>query len=82
MGKENRVGFGLQLASRDVEIPDVVLALELGEDGWARATSVLTPEMAYNNARVFGRPESSWLVAATAPHGEKKAMPRTDRRFP
>jgi|1048.fasta_scaffold02902_1 hypothetical protein len=82
MGKENRVGFGLPLASRDVESPDVVLALELGEDGRARATSVLTPEMAYNNARVFGRPESTWLVSATAPHGEKKATPRNDRRFP
>jgi hypothetical protein len=80
MGKENRVGFGLPLASRDVETPDVVLTLELNENGKAEATSVLTPEMAYNNARVFGRPESTWLLAATAPHGERKPLPKNDRR--
>lgn len=80
MGKEGRIGWGLPLASRDVESPDVVLALERDADGFAMATSVLTPEMAYNNARVFGRPESPWLNAATQPFSERKSIPRSDKR--
>ncbi len=80
MGKESRIGFGLPLASRDVELPDVVLALDRASDGIARATAILTPEMAYNNARVFGRPESAWLFAATQPKAERRSVPRTDRR--
>jgi len=80
MGKDGCIGWGLPLASRDVETPDVVLALEGSPASGVSAKSVLTPEMAYNNARVFGRPESPWLLAATQPYGERKVLPRTDRR--
>lgn len=46
--------------------PDVALVVERVEqndEAFYRGSTCLTLEMAYNNARLLCRPESSWLVA-------------------
>ena len=47
----------------DNDIPNVALVLDLLKNGDYLATTCLTMEMAYMDARLIARPESNWLVA-------------------
>lgn len=50
----------LRIGSRD---PNIVLAVKWNaENGIYEPVNLLTPEMAYNNARLVAKPEATWLV--------------------
>lgn len=50
----------LPLDLTDNERPDVALVVELVESGAYIGQTILTMEMAYNNARLISRPDSDW----------------------
>lgn len=43
--------------------PDVALVLDLMKNGYYQATTCLTMDMAYMDARLITKPESDWLCA-------------------
>ena len=47
----------------DNDMPDVALVLDLLKNGDYLATTCLTMEMAYMDARLIAKPESNWLIA-------------------
>ena len=51
----------LPLDLTDDEKPDVALVVELVESGAYLGQTILTMNMAYNNARLISRPDSDWL---------------------
>ena len=51
----------LPLDLTDDERPDVALVVELVESGAYLGQTILTMNMAYNNARLISRPDSDWL---------------------
>lgn len=59
---QQRVQFLLPLCLTDMERPDLALALT-AMDGYYFGNTCLTPEMAYLNARLFARPNASWLTS-------------------
>jgi hypothetical protein len=55
----------LRVGSKD---PNIVLAVVWNDETRLYDTvNLLTPEMAYNNARLVARPEAGWLVKANVP---------------
>jgi hypothetical protein len=64
--KDKCLALALPLRVRTKD-PNIVLAV-----GWDEETrsyypiNLLTPEMAYNNARLVSRPEASWLLSSTS----------------
>lgn len=58
---KNTMSLLLPLDLTDNECPDVALVVELVESGAYMGQTILTMEMAYNNARLISRPDSDWL---------------------
>lgn len=58
---KNTMSLLLPLDLTDNERPDVALVVELVESGAYIGQTILTMEMAYNNARLISRPDSDWL---------------------
>lgn len=55
----------LRIGSKD---PNIVLAVSWNaENGTYDSVNLLTPEMAYNNARLVAKPEATWLVKGNIP---------------
>ncbi len=57
-----KIQYLLPLSFDDPERADLVMALQ-SMDGYYLCSTCLTPEMAYCNARLLGRPTAPWLVA-------------------
>lgn len=58
---KNTMSLLLPLDLTEDEKPDVALVVELMESGAYMGQTILTMEMAYNNARLICRPDSDWL---------------------
>ena len=58
---KNSMSLLLPLDLTDDERPDVALVVELVESGAYLGQTILTMNMAYNNARLISRPDSDWL---------------------
>lgn len=58
---KNTMSLLLPLDLTEDERPDVALVVELMESGAYMGQTILTMEMAYNNARLICRPDSDWL---------------------
>lgn len=58
---KNAMSLLLPLDLTEDEKPDVALVVELMESGAYMGQTILTMEMAYNNARLICRPDSDWL---------------------
>lgn len=58
-----KVQYLLPLCLDDPTHTDLVMALQPMEGGYYLCSTCLTPEMAYCNARLLGRPTAPWLVA-------------------
>lgn len=43
--------------------PDVALVLDLMKNGYYQATTCLTMDMAYMDARLIAKPDADWLCA-------------------
>lgn len=54
-------GFLLPLCLLDTEKVDVVLVVSDGGEGTYQGQTILTPEMAYCNARLLRRPDAQWI---------------------
>ena len=52
--------------------PDVALVLNLMKNGYYQATTCLSMEMAYMDARLIAKPESNWLIAENILETEEK----------
>lgn len=57
-----QVQFLLPIALTDMSRPDLAMTLSI-MDGYYMGDTCLTPQMAYNNARILGRPTASWLCS-------------------
>lgn len=62
-----QISLLLPLALVDEDIIDVALVLEATPSGAYIAHTILTLEMAYNNARLITRPQSDWLASEKIP---------------
>ena len=60
---QNKIQLLVPLYFGNNKIPSVALVLNLMKNGYYQATTCLTMEMAYMDARLIARPESNWLVA-------------------
>lgn len=58
---QNKVQLLIPLCFNKENTPDVALVLDLKSNGYYQATTCLTLDMAYNNARLIAKPESAWL---------------------
>ena len=59
---DGKIQLLLPLCLMSDDIPDIALAVTKKEDSYQGHTC-LTLDMAYNNARLIAKPESSWLIA-------------------
>lgn len=58
---KNTMSLLLPLDLTENDRPDVALVVELMESGAYIGQTILTMQMAYNNARLISRPDSDWL---------------------
>jgi hypothetical protein len=56
-----QVQFLLPIALTDVSKPDLAMTLSI-MDGYYMGDTCLTPQMAYGNARILGKPTARWLT--------------------
>ena len=54
----------IPLCFDDLKKPDVVLVLDQKKSGYYQASTCLSMEMAYVDARLIAKPESNWLIAS------------------
>ena len=60
---QNKIQLLVPLCFGKDETPDVALVLDLMKNGYYQATTCLSIEMAYMNARLIAKPEPNWLMA-------------------
>lgn len=61
---QNKIQLLIPLSfGKDDEQPDVALVLDLMKNGYYQASTCLSMEMAYMDARLIAKPESNWLIA-------------------
>ena len=60
---QNKIQLLVPLCFGKEEKPDVALVLDLMKNGYYQATTCLSMEMAYMDARLIAKPESNWLMA-------------------
>ena len=68
---QNKIQLLVPLYFGSNNVPSVALVLNLMKNGYYQATTCLTMEMAYMDARLIARPESNWLVAENITSTEK-----------
>lgn len=69
---QKQISLLLPLALVDEDVIDVALVLEATSSGAYIAHTILTLEMAYNNARLITRPQSDWLAAEKIPVNKRE----------
>ncbi len=62
---QNKIQLLIPLCFGKDDNPDVALVLDLMKNGYYQATTCLSMEMAYMDARLIAKPESNWLMAET-----------------
>lgn len=60
---QNKIQLLVPLCFGKDDTPDVALVLDLKKNGYYQATTCLSMEMAYMDARLIAKPESNWLIA-------------------
>lgn len=60
---QNKIQLLVPLCFSKDDNPDVALVLDLMKNGYYQATTCLSMEMAYMDARLIAKPESNWLIA-------------------
>lgn len=60
---QNKIQLLVPLCFGKDDSPDVALVLDLMKNGYYQATTCLSMEMAYMDARLIAKPESNWLMA-------------------
>lgn len=60
---QNKIQLLVPLCFGKDDNPDVALVLDLMKNGYYQATTCLSMEMAYMDARLIAKPESNWLAA-------------------
>lgn len=60
---QNKIQLLVPLCFGRDDKPDVALVLDLKKNGYYQATTCLSMEMAYMDARLIAKPESNWLIA-------------------
>lgn len=60
---QNKIQLLVPLCFGKDDNPDVALVLDLMKNGYYQATTCLSMEMAYMDARLVAKPESNWLIA-------------------
>lgn len=60
---QNKIQLLVPLYFSKNNTPDVALVLDLMKNGYYQATTCLSMEMAYMDARLIAKPESNWLCA-------------------
>lgn len=61
---QNKIQLLVPLSfTKEDDKPDVALVLDLMKSGYYQATTCLTMDMAYMDARLIAKPESDWLCA-------------------
>lgn len=60
---QNKIQLLVPLCFGKDDKPDVALVLDLMKNGYYQATTCLSMEMAYMDARLIAKPESNWLMA-------------------
>jgi hypothetical protein len=60
---QNKIQLLVPLCFGKDDTPNVALVLDLMKNGYYQATTCLSMEMAYMDARLIAKPESNWLVA-------------------
>ena len=60
---QNKIQLLVPLCFGKDDNPDVALVLDLMKNGYYQATTCLSMEMAYMDARLIAKPESNWLMA-------------------
>ena len=59
---QNKIQLLVPLCFGKDDTPDVALVLDLMSNGYYQATTCLSMEMAYMDARLIAKPESNWLT--------------------
>lgn len=59
---QNKIQLLVPLCFGKYDKPDVALVLDLMKSGYYQATTCLSMEMAYMDARLIAKPESNWLI--------------------
>ena len=60
---QNKIQLLVPLCFGEDNKPDVALVLDKMKSGYYQATTCLSMEMAYMDARLITKPESNWLIA-------------------
>lgn len=60
---QNKIQLLVPLCFGKDDNPNVALVLDLMKNGYYQATTCLSMEMAYMDARLIAKPESNWLIA-------------------
>lgn len=60
---QNKIQLLVPLCFGKDDAPNVALVLDLMKNGYYQATTCLSMEMAYMDARLIAKPESNWLIA-------------------
>ena len=60
---QNKIQLLVPLCFGKDDNPDVALVLDLMKSGYYQATTCLSMQMAYTDARLIAKPESNWLMA-------------------
>lgn len=60
---QNKIQLLVPLCFGKDDNPDVALVLDLMKSGYYQATTCLSTQMAYTDARLIAKPESNWLMA-------------------
>ena len=60
---QNKIQLLVPLCFGKDDTPEVALVLDLMKNGYYQATTCLSMEMAYMDARLIAKPESNWLIA-------------------
>lgn len=60
---QNKIQLLVPLCFGKDDSPSVALVLDLMKNGYYQATTCLSMEMAYMDARLIAKPESNWLMA-------------------
>lgn len=60
---QNKIQLLVPLCFGKDDSPNVALVLDLMKNGYYQATTCLSMEMAYMDARLIAKPESNWLIA-------------------
>lgn len=68
---QDKIQLLIPLSFDNGDKPDVALVLDQLKNGDYLATTCLTLEMAYMDARLIAKPESNWLVADNIPQTEE-----------